>query len=676
MDKPNCERWMWIELIGFDNTQPDYNVQAFLDNAGFIPEGLSLFVYSPDFLHTHESLEQEMTLPPDYCSYAARPYNLDRERQAWTNWQLKGLVEELQKRGIEVYFCIFNVYISELDGELYRSPWSDAHPELMETLRDGTSANCLNPLRRFPDGSYYEDFHVAQLRKVVQDYGFDGYHGGDGFSSPRHPIWMADYSDDMVEQFAAMMKVEVPQPGSAGVSPADSQARAEYIWNNLRHEWCEFYARRFEQFWGKVCAALHAMDRHVFVNNAWTRDPFEAFYRYGIDYRRMARAGIERFMVETVGAGVSIGAEAGFRADLRHELNFMPAFIKACLPQMPLLCLNATGDTTENWDVLNHAPAVSEREIYTLGHMFLLTQAERPSSSRPAPLFLHASDGPLVCLADGITCEQWKWERENWQTAYERIPSRVLGATVVWSEAALDAEFDDYVAHRNATRQQVAGELQKRGAPLQVVVNIRDLAAATGALLVPRPELLPPDELDLIRAYDRGPVIFVGRREGLPAPVLFADGPDPDHLACAVLGSDSFDVSGLAVNLPQRPAPPLPLDMPDPPNYLQYLYTRTTSEGFWQACTDLLIEVTQPPVPLSKRAELRVLAFESDPQTIRLLVGNESDLYVLDRLDMRREVASVHIAGHFPGKPIYPDGQYIDVRVPPRGMIALDVMLK
>jgi len=136
-----------------------------------------------------------------------------------------------------------------------------------------------------------------------------------------------------------------------------------------------------------------------------------------------------------------------------------------------------TGHTTENWDVLNHAPPVSEREIATLGHMFLQDDDG----------FRHASRGPVVCLADGIDSRQWQWLRENWQAAYERLPGRVLGATVVWSEAALEAEFADYPTHRVLTRQKIAAELQSRGAPLQVVVDARDIAWARGCLLIPRP---------------------------------------------------------------------------------------------------------------------------------------------------------------------------------------------
>lgn len=662
--KPNCERWLWIELIGFDNREPDYNVQAYLDNCGFIPEGLSFLFTTPDFVHTHAGLEREVVFPPDYCSYGGKPYNAERRRQAWTNRQLKGLVEALQARGIKVCFAMLNLYVSRIDGELYRSPWCDRHPELMEFTREGVVAHCLNPLKRLADGRLYEDVFAEHLAAVLRDYGFDGYHAADGFSSPRQPIWMADYSDDMVEQFVALMGVTLPAPfAGAATTPAQIQARADYLWQQHRQRWCGFYARRFEQFFTKVCRTVHSLGGQVCYNNAWTRDPFEAYYRYGIDYRRIARAGVDRFMVETVGAGVSIGAESGFRADLRSELNIMLAHLKVCLPQMPLLCLNGTGDTTESWDLLNHAPVVSEREIYTLGHMFV--QDDKG--------FRHASSGPFVCLADGITGPQWKWLRRNWVVAYERTPQRVLGATWVWSEAALDREFDDYLAVRLLSRQKIVAELQQRGAPLQVAVNSRHLAATRGCLLVPRPELLPADELRAVLDYAHGPVVLIGSQEAAlpPADLVFAEGPGPQQLACRVYHATGPLTPPALTPVPQET---LPAVLPDPRNYLYGMYFRTAIEAFLQACATLLIELTPMPRVVGDVPALRLLAIEAEGGAVRLLVGNEDTIYVLARLDLQREVREVRIASHYPGRPILPDGRFINVQVPPRGMIVLDVI--
>jgi hypothetical protein len=654
---------MWIELIGFDNRVPDYNVQAFLDNCGFIPQGLSFLFTTPDFVHTHAGLEHEVVFPPDFCSYGGKPYNAERPRQAWTNLQFKGLIETLQARGIKVYAAMLNIYISHIDGKLYHSPWCNSHPEVMEFTRDGVGAGCLNPLKRLADGRYYEDVFVERLIAVARDYGLDGYHAADGYSSPRLPIWMADYSDDMVAQFVEMMGVELPAGVAAtAASPAEIRVRADAIWNHHRHLWCEFYARRFEQFFTKVCQAMHALGRQVCYNSAWTRDPFEAYYRYGIDYRRIARAGVDRFLVETVGAGVSIGAESGFRADLRFELNVMLAHLKVCIPQMPLFCLNGTGDTTESWDLLNHAPAVSEREIYTLGHLFVQNEEG----------FQRASSGPFVCLADGISATQWKWLRRNWVVAYESQPQRVLGATLVWSEAALDREFDDYLPHRLLTRQKIAGELQARGAPVQVVVNSKHLAATRGCLLVPRPELLPESELQAVLNYAHGPVVLIGRQDVSlpPADLTFAEGPGPQQLACRVYHVPAGLAQPLFAPVAQCALPEAP---PDPPNYLHGMYYRAAGEAFLQACADLLIELTPTPRWVGQVPALRVLAIETVGGGMRLLIGNEDHIYVLARLDLRRDAKEVRIASHYPGRPILPDGHFIHVQVPPRGMIVLDV---
>jgi hypothetical protein len=470
----------------------------------------------------------------------------------------------------------------------------------------------------------------------------------------------------MVQQFVEMMGVELPFPIMGGAAdPAQSEARADYIWQNLRHQWCEFYARRFEELFTKIRGAVHGLGGEVVVNNAWTRDPFEAYYRYGIDYRRLVRAGVDRFVLETVGAGVSIGAESGFPADLRFDLNMMLAFSKVCLPDTPLMCLNGTGDTTENWDVLNHAPAVSEREIYTLGNTFV----KGPDG------FVRASAGPFVCLADGINNLQWKWLRENWKTAYERLPRRVLGATVVWSEAALDAEFDDYVQHRNLTRHKIAAELQRLGAPVTAIVDIRDLGAAEGCLLVPRAELLPPSELEELLAYQRGPVVMIGRQQtALPDPdVAFAEGTDEEQLRCRV-----YNLAGRQIEAAQvapQTASSLPEIMPDPPNYLHQMHFREVSEDFLKACSDLLITLTDTPRVVSDSPDLRLLAFETGDKRLRLLVGNEAHIYVLGRVDLVHPARKIEIASHYPGRPILPVENFIDIRVPPRGMIVLDIEL-
>src|ERR1035437_8032025 len=103
------EHWMWIELLAFDNKSPDFGVQAFLDKTGFVPDVMLLFLYSADFLHTHQGMKTEWIFPPHYCSYAGRPYNKERSIQPWTNLQLHGLIAELHQHGIRAYCSVMSL---------------------------------------------------------------------------------------------------------------------------------------------------------------------------------------------------------------------------------------------------------------------------------------------------------------------------------------------------------------------------------------------------------------------------------------------------------------------------------------------------------------------------------------------------------------------------------------
>ena len=70
---------------------------------------------------------------------------------------------------------------------------------------------------------------------------------------------------------------------------------------------------------------------------------------------------------------------------------------------------------------------------------------------------------------------------------------------------------------------------------------------------------------------------------------------------------------------------------------------------------------------------VRLLAFETHDGLVRLLVGNEAHIYVLARIDMRRPVREVRVASHFPGRPIEVANSILNVRIPPRGVVLLDV---
>jgi hypothetical protein len=48
---------------------------------------------------------------------------------------------------------------------------------------------------------------------------------------------------------------------------------------------------------------------------------------------------------------------------------------------------------------------------------------------------------------------------------------------------------------------------------------------------------------------------------------------------------------------------------------------------------------------------------------------------VQPQVDLYRQILDVRVASHFPGKPVQPQGTTLAARVPPRGMVVLDVRL-
>jgi hypothetical protein len=165
----------------------------------------------------------------------------------------------------------------------------------------------VDAFSQLADGSLFEDYFVPQLVATLEYYGFDGWHGADGWGPLPGKVEILSLSDGVVSQFAEWLPRELPTEvgGACGTDQPRIEARGEWIWQHERQAWIEFYAERWEQFWRKAITALHAAGKRGVVNNAWTRGPCEVLYTYGVDYRRLAAAGVDGFVAETVVAGLS-----------------------------------------------------------------------------------------------------------------------------------------------------------------------------------------------------------------------------------------------------------------------------------------------------------------------------------------------------------------------------------
>ena len=291
---------IWIELIGFDNTLPDYGVREFLSRMPVKPEFVTLLLFDAELVHTHAGLEHDFFIGELQCSYFGRPYNEERRRQEWTAFQLRGLVAELKKSGIEVFPSFFDFVVTPARAERHnvrrREPvWIDGHPELLTVDRYGTRRDedfCL--WKHLADGTLYEDFFVKQLIAFLKDYGFTGFHGADGFGHPRLALCKGDFSADMTAQFSEFADLTLPE-----LPPPEL---ATWILAYQREAWSRFHAARHAAFWTKLAGALKRENLRCYLNTGWTRDPFEALFRYGVDYRKLAACGIDGFFAEASAA--------------------------------------------------------------------------------------------------------------------------------------------------------------------------------------------------------------------------------------------------------------------------------------------------------------------------------------------------------------------------------------
>jgi hypothetical protein len=674
VNRPITERtydiWMWIELIGFDNESPDFGVQSFLDRAGFVPEVISFLICNPDFVHTHDGMQQDYTLQPDCCSYGGHARNEERSRQSWTRYQLRDLVRQLQKQGIAVYLSFFDFVRGE--------QWTHQHPELRYVLRTGETPSCLCPWKRLADGTYYEDFLKVQLSRVMQDYGFDGLHGADGYNQPRIPIYDGDFSDDMVGQFLCQANIKLP-PDLRGTSDANADlipARADYIWQTRRLEYIQFSADRIQQFWRKLAAAMHAIGKPVFLNSAWTRDPFEAVYRYGTDYRKLADAGIDGFVVE--GAATALEALEENLPPLRYVCDFMASALlnSACVPELPMRWLHGIKDTEENWHALRQAPTALECEIHSMSSLYRWDgEGDLQRCYR----------GLVTCLSDGLGQHDWDRLKQGWDLAFSETPHRLATATVVWSAKSIEPQLVDFVRTRRWPVQQFLRYLIAMGAPVSAVADSADLGHVSGPILAINLHLWSAAERERVFNYANGPIVAIAHPDVLPSTVdcRFEDPASSGQLVCAIIGnSQGFQPS--LENVPNSAPLADVMTIKEPPSWLDELCFEDVSATFLANCVAAItaavpgprvIRVTSGHAYKSLR-EPRTVALKTittAPGAIRLIVRNDNPICVAVRIDVAAPIRDIQWRNPFTAAGVTAQGSEFTVKAPGRGISILDL---
>ncbi|MBQ3078714.1 MAG: hypothetical protein IJC48_01770, partial [Clostridia bacterium] len=409
------KRFIWMQLLGFDKNDPDRGAKRYIDQIGFVPDGICALTFHPDLVNQFRGMDEEYILPPDICAYYGIPRNIERERQEWSNHDLRVLCHELKNLGSGLYASVMGSYLDNM----FHQEWLSDHKELRYRARNmwGT----LNCLKRFKDGTYYEDFLADKLAETLVAYGFEGVHLTDAFCPLMNSRYDGDFSTDMVMQFIEHTGIEVPADIRATFGNDDDDKainqRGDWIWNNYKIEWLKFFDWRWECFFKKLCAKLHAVGKKVLVLGMYCTDPFESMFMMGFSIKTVINAGVDYIMPNIVPTGMYMQTGQSF---FQRYFNQIP-LIRAQTPEGKYLSMLGVQDASEEWNILNHAPCKLERDMYT---MFSFQYVDDVSSHR-------SMNGLMVCLGDGIPSKDWRWMNERLDIAFSMDADGVEGPLVV-----------------------------------------------------------------------------------------------------------------------------------------------------------------------------------------------------------------------------------------------------
>ena len=484
------ERWYWIELIGFDNEADDFGVDAFLSGCVSVT-GVSIL-----FSHLDLFFEDDEALPERACSYFGHEYNKERRRQNWTRTQLRGLVRTLQSRGVKVFLSTFDMTerITDPDMRCYNA--------------SGAAERLVNPIKPLSEGRMVCDIIFDKLSKALDDFCFDGLQLADGLSSARLSIENGDFSLSLCRD----SKIDIPS--SLMTEGAESYAkRRAFILKRRRYEWTIYLADRWAELYERL---FDRIKKPVMFNNAWTRDSFEALYRYGIDYRRCKAERAFAVMVEENSATRAITAardEGGVEFPLSHRASFayeytlMQENLRLALDGLKQISLTPISDTMEQWDAIRHCPTELSRAIVRRYNNFVYRNGG----------FEVACDAPHYCLSDGVPRSDWEWLAR--QESY-RIPSPDLidGFVAVYNGGALSREVRGFIEKKEYYGSALLLEMAMGGINLGGMISLSEtegFRAARGLLVTSLSSYSQEDKQAL--AKTSLPILAIGRDVDLPA---------------------------------------------------------------------------------------------------------------------------------------------------------------
>lgn len=639
------KRWLWTELLAFDSSTADYGVGSYLLTLGFQPAGISLLMGSADFVHLHHRWKQGEPFPPDVGYYL----NLNqktpkRPEESWSYEKLRGLVQVLRSKHIDVFFSVFPTYL--LDR--FHREWVTDHQELFAEEAspegfDGMHPGSLLPIKRLAGGGSYASFFSSLVAEVCEDYGFDGFHLADGYNHPFKSIATGDLSDDLCGRFFASRGIP---PGEASSGPRSSLLveRSRRIQKKHLAEFMDFQRGCWREFFQEITRALKPKGRKIISNTSWTRDPAESLFRYGVDYADMAAAGISQLHVEAVAGSLRLfpRADETYTEDFFYVIQATLLLTAGSLPDTDLVVMNSVHDETEGWSVMRDLPQMLERDISIYSNIL-----------KASPDGWHrAAAGTLSCLANGVPAGGWEKMRGWWDNALAVEPARVHGPTLVVSGDLLRTEAVRLTEDTVLITHKILKELIQAGLGVLSVTTPGMAHHVDGPLLMINSQWLSAEEKALLDAIP-----------GVKYEIIQAQ----DSL-CLKAG-DSTLASARMTRIGDTPEIP------------KWFYEELTfpeiPADFYKDCASILRDSTGL-ARISGKGNERVTPFSFDgPAGSRFLIlPNDKCRYASLKVDVGRQIHSVHWLNLIGARQPEPEGTCFEAKIPPLGVSLYRVEFK
>ncbi|MBE7042410.1 MAG: hypothetical protein E7399_02835 [Ruminococcaceae bacterium] len=644
---------IWSYMRCFDHDKEDYGIEEYLQKIGRKPEGFCALVVHPDMVHQHPGMEKEHLFPPHLCGCRKDPRYLSEQTYrefSWTNYQIRGLTQALHKRGMKLFISMMGYYYLDL----FHEEWLGQHKELlMETTTRTEELVCL---KRLKDGSFYEDFLIAQLKKVMQDYHMDGVHLCDRFSPLSEPLADGDYSTDMVEQFMEHTGIILPQNLMAHLgedSAEQKTARQQWIWYHQRESWIRFYDWRWTVFYQKLCRAMHEIGCQVSTLGMYVSDPLRSMYSMGTNISHLTKAGVDFFTPNLLPTSVKMNSGRGeskfVAAPMFHRYMAYVTATKGLAPNAKLYQMLGIRDEEEEWDVLHHAPNQLERDLFTAMSYQLITKEG----------VQRCIERPFVTIGDSIEKQDWDLVNQYMDAIDSMNIKQVISPVLYWSDTANEKMLAAHIKTRRPSAALLQAYLQSFGAYCGGVVRSDDLDVHQGPLFIPDFDLLSEEEQSILLGK-KLPLLAIAPSDydisGLGATLCIKDRfstyPQQAFLLHVPAPKDMTPLEELLAQDDKTPNLPSEERLDDSKLNVMYdMYFQKVTKGFQQACAMLFRHMDSLSNPFTSDAGLMV--HQEDVGTYIVLVYNHQDEhYQRSLVTANRKIDTVTTLSSFPYRPV------------------------